>query len=71
MEDYIERMKKERDELNCKIERLEKFLLKQSLVMPKRTVLMENQLKSMRDYLFYLEERIHYELTLKGGETEG
>ena len=30
---------------------------------PKRMTLMESQLKAMKDYLFYLEERLRYELS--------
>lgn len=65
MDINIERLIRERDELNSKIKRVEKFLVIKTCVDAKRTVLMEQQLKSMKDYLFYLEERLHYELTLK------
>lgn len=71
MKEYIERMMSERDELSGRVKRLEKFLVVKRDLDAKRTVLMEHQLKSMQDYLFYLEERLHYELTLEnlGGET--
>ena len=64
MEDYIERMQKERDELCSRVDRLEKAIITFELTSPKRYVLMQSQLKSMKDYLFYLEERIHYELNV-------
>ena len=64
MKDYIERMLKERDELCSRVNRLEKAIITFELTSPKRYTLMQSQLKSMKDYLFYLEERIHYELSL-------
>lgn len=64
MKDYIERMQKERDELCSRVNRLEKAIITFELTSPKRHTLMQSQLKSMKDYLFYLEERIHYELSL-------
>lgn len=70
IERYIELMRVERDELCGKIKRLERAIVKFQLSTPKRVVLMENQLKSMKDYLFYLEERLHYELTLSKKPAE-
>lgn len=64
MKDYIERMQKERDELCSRVNRLEKAIITFELTSPKRYELMQSQLKSMKDYLFYLEERIHYELNV-------
>lgn len=71
MKEYIERMMSERDELSGRVNRLEKFLVVKRDLDAKRIVLMEHQLKSMKDYLFYLEERLHYELALTnlGGEA--
>lgn len=63
MEDFIVRMERERDELSERIEKLEKGLVKFGLSNPKRATLMESQLKAMKDYLFYLEERLSYELS--------
>lgn len=63
MEDFIRRMQEERDELKDRIGKLEKGIATFGLSNPKRMTLMENQLKSMKDYLFYLEERLHYELS--------
>lgn len=64
MEDYIIRMQLERDELCKRVDRLNKAIAKFEMTSPKRYALMENQLKSMKEYLFYLEERIHYEISL-------
>lgn len=71
MKEYIERMMSERDELCGRVKRLEKFLVVKRDLGAKRTELMEYQLQSMKDYLYYLEERLHYELTLEnlGGEA--
>lgn len=71
MKEYIERMMSERDELSGRVKRLEKFLIMNSCLGEKRTELMEHQLQSMKDYLYYLEECLHYELTLAnlGGAT--
>lgn len=63
-------MQLERDELHGKIKRLERAIVEFQLSTPKRVVLMENQLKSMKDYLFYLEERLYYELTLSKEPAE-
>ena len=63
MDDFIKRMQKERDELKYRIGKLEKGMEIFGLSNPKRMTLMESQLKAMKDYLFYLEERLHYELS--------
>ena len=63
MDKFIIRMQMERDVLIERIGKLEKGIVKYGLSNPKRMTLMENQLKSMKDYLFYLEERLHYELS--------
>lgn len=63
MGDFIVRMQRERDELSERIEKLEKGIVKFGLSNPKRATLMESQLKAMKDYLFYLEERLSYELS--------
>lgn len=63
MDDFIKRMQGERDELNERIGKLEKGIVRFGLSNHKRVTLMESQLKAMKDYLFYLEERIHHELS--------
>lgn len=69
MDDFIKRMQGERDELNERIGKLEKGIVRLGLSNPKRITLMESQLKAMKDYLFYLEERIHYELSSRTEAT--
>lgn len=63
-------MQLERDELCGKIKRLERAIVEFQLSTPRCVVLMENQLKSMKDYLFYLEERLDYELEISRETTE-
>lgn len=63
MEDFIERMQGERDELRERIGRLERGVVEFGLSNPYRATLMESQLKAMKDYLFYLDARLSYELS--------
>lgn len=70
MYEYIERMKRERDTLCERIMLLEKAIIRFELSYPKRVALMKSQLKSMKDYLFYLEERIHFEHTISKNVRE-
>lgn len=71
MQDYIERMMNERDELCDKIDKLSKGVVKFGTSLPKRCTLMQSQLHAMKNYLFFLEERIHYELSLEEKTIEG
>lgn len=70
MELYIERMIREKEELSSKIKKLNNYMNDHQKDDPKRIVLMGKQLDAMKDYLFYLDERLNYELKKTGEVVE-
>ena len=70
MELYIERMIREKGELSSKIKKLNNYMNDHQKDDPKRIVLMGKQLDAMKDYLFYLDERLNYELKKTGEVVE-
>ena len=70
MELYIVRMIREKEELSSKIKKLNNYMNDHQKDDPKRIVLMGKQLDAMKDYLFYLDERLNYELKKTGEVVE-
>ena len=70
MELYLERLIREKEELSSKIKKLNNYMNDHQKDDPKRIVLMGKQLDAMKDYLFYLDERLNYELKKTGEVVE-
>ena len=70
MELYIVRMIREKEDLSSKIKKLNNYMNDHQKDDPKRIVLMGKQLDAMKDYLFYLDERLNYELKKTGEVVE-
>jgi hypothetical protein len=60
MSDFKTRLLEERDQLQEKVEKLDKFLDSSmyETISERQQVLLVDQLESMEDYLYYLNERI-------------